>query len=189
MDKRIVKTKKAIKSAFFELLKNKDINSITIKELSALAEIDRKTFYAHYNAIYELVDELEDDAILLVANLVYDIDAYSFCTNPDQILSVLETITDNEAFAYVRYLCMTGNANLLSKFRTSVKSRMINEFKPKLGIDDTTLSVVVDYTIAGISTCYQSWLKEGQQIPIRKLCEEISKIAVLGLSGIELKEV
>lgn len=187
MDLRVVKTKKAIRRAFFELLRTKDVNSITIKEISTLAEIDRKTFYSHYAGVYELVDELENEAVLLVADLVYDIDAYNFFTDPDQMLCVLETITENKAFSYLRYLFIKGNADLLNKFTASVKSRMMAEFKARLEMDDIALSFVVDYTLAGIITCYQSWLRDGASVPIRKLCEQLSRIIVLGLSGIEIQ--
>lgn len=187
LDLRIVKTKKAIRKAFFELLRTKDINSITIKEIAELAEIDRKTFYSHYDAIYDLVDELEDEAVLLVAELVYDIDAYTIFTDPKQMCYVLETITENKAFSYLRYLFIKGNADLLTKFIASVKSRMMLEFKSRLSLDDVTLSLVVDYTLAGITTCYQSWLKDGHPIPIQELCEQLSRIIVLGLRGIGLQ--
>lgn len=187
MDLRIVKTKKAIRRAFFELLRTKDVNSISIKEISSLAEIDRKTFYSHYAGVYELVDELENEAVLLVADLVYDIDAYSIFTDPEQMLYVLETITENKAFSYLRFLFVKGNADLLNKFIASVKSRMMAEFKSRLNIDDSTLSLVVDYTLAGITTCYQSWLRDDKPVPIRRLCEQLSRIIVLGLNGIAIK--
>ncbi len=183
-DLRIIKTKKAIRKAFFKLLKTKDLQEITIKDVAQLAEIDRKTFYAHYSAIYELVDELEDESIQLVADLVYDIDAYSFFTNPQQMETILQTITEDKAFSYLRYLCINSNSDLLGKFKSSIKSRMLSEFKSQISIDDTTLSVVVDYTVAGITTCYQSWLKAKMPISINRLSEEISRIAVLGLSGL-----
>ena len=184
MDLRIVKTKKAIRRAFFELLQTKDVQSITIKEVAELAEIDRKTFYSHYSAIYELVDELEDEAIKKVADLVYDIDGYNLFSDPKVMVEVLQTLTEDEAFSYLRYLCIKSNADLLWKFKDTVKARMISEFKPRLNIDDTVLSMVVDYTIAGITTCYQNWLRQGKPISVNKLSEEISKIAVFGLSGL-----
>lgn len=184
MDLRVVKTKKAIRHAFFELLKIKDVQAITIKEIADLAEIDRKTFYSHYSAIYELVDELEDEAIKLVADLVYDIDGYTLFTDPNVMEGVLQTITENEAFSYLRYLCIKSNADLLGKFKDTVKLRMLAEFEPRLKLDETTLRLVVDYTLAGITTCYQSWLRNDKPISINRLSEEISRIAVLGLSGL-----
>ena len=63
MDLRVKKTKKAIRRAFFELIRQKPVEKITVRELSELAEINKTTFYAHYDTIYDLVDQLEQEMI------------------------------------------------------------------------------------------------------------------------------
>lgn len=59
MDLRVKKTEKAIRSAFYQLIQTKPLEKITVKELAQLAEINKTTFYAHYETIYDLVDTLE----------------------------------------------------------------------------------------------------------------------------------
>ena len=44
-DRRIQKTKKAIYEALIDLMRKKKLSSITVTELSAAADINRKTFY------------------------------------------------------------------------------------------------------------------------------------------------
>ena len=63
-DIRVQKTKKAIQDALFSLLNEKPINKITIKELADTANVNRKTFYAHYNSIEGIVNEIEDELIV-----------------------------------------------------------------------------------------------------------------------------
>ena len=63
-DIRVQKTKKAIQDALFSLLNEKPINKITIKELADTANVNRKTFYAHYNSIDGIVNEIEDELIV-----------------------------------------------------------------------------------------------------------------------------
>lgn len=63
MDQRIVKTKAAIKNAFLELRKKKNIEKITVTELTNLAEINKATFYLHYSDIFSLAEETEDEVI------------------------------------------------------------------------------------------------------------------------------
>lgn len=58
MDLRIKKTKRAIRSAFAELIKEKPMEKITVKEIAERAEINKTTFYAHYETVYDLVDQL-----------------------------------------------------------------------------------------------------------------------------------
>lgn len=59
-----IKTKKLIKNTFAELIKeNKELNKITVSELVKRADINRSTFYNHYDNIYSVAEELEDEII------------------------------------------------------------------------------------------------------------------------------
>lgn len=44
-DRRVVRTRKAIREAFFKLMENQDYHKITIASVAREADIDRKTFY------------------------------------------------------------------------------------------------------------------------------------------------
>ena len=58
------RTHEKIKAAFAELLaEKKTLNKITVAELAERAEVTRGTFYAHYNNIFEVAEELENDFI------------------------------------------------------------------------------------------------------------------------------
>ena len=59
MDIRTEKTENAIKSAFLELRAKRPLEKITVKELCALARINKSTFYTHYQDIYALSEKLE----------------------------------------------------------------------------------------------------------------------------------
>ncbi len=56
-DLRVIKTERAIYLALVELLKRKDLEKITVSELSEKAEINKATFYLHYSDIYSLYQE------------------------------------------------------------------------------------------------------------------------------------
>lgn len=56
--KRIKLTKRLLKEALIELLEEKDIEYITVKELSERADINRSTFYTHYKDITEFIEEI-----------------------------------------------------------------------------------------------------------------------------------
>ena len=54
------KTKESIRAAFAEMVKEKhDLNKITVTELVRRANINRSTFYLHYNDIYDIASEFE----------------------------------------------------------------------------------------------------------------------------------
>lgn len=67
-DLRVIKTKRRIKEVFGELLKKKDVNKITVAELARLAEINKGTFYLHYQDIYALYTEVLQENIRETVN-------------------------------------------------------------------------------------------------------------------------
>ena len=62
-DKRIMKTKRSLKTAMIEMLSKEDFEHISITELCRRAEVSRITFYSHYSDKYSLLDEIFDDMI------------------------------------------------------------------------------------------------------------------------------
>jgi len=74
-DRRVRKTRKAIRDVFCELTKEKKLNEITIKELCALADINKSTFYLHYKDIYDLADSIQTTLIKGVCEII---DEYTY---------------------------------------------------------------------------------------------------------------
>ena len=56
-DLRILKTKASLQEALIELLQEKELDKISISELCKKANVNRGTFYLHYQDITELFEE------------------------------------------------------------------------------------------------------------------------------------
>ena len=61
MDKRMLRTREAIRCALLSLLNQKDASQINVSELTEKAQISRKTFYLHYASVDEALQELENE--------------------------------------------------------------------------------------------------------------------------------
>ena len=57
------RTRSAIREALTEMLAVKPVGKITVQELIDRANICRTTFYAHYEDIYDLLSEVENDIL------------------------------------------------------------------------------------------------------------------------------
>jgi len=55
--------KARIRQAFTKLLREKPIQRIAVKELCQEAGVNRSTFYAHYQDIYDLLTKIEEDML------------------------------------------------------------------------------------------------------------------------------
>ncbi|MDL2218953.1 TetR/AcrR family transcriptional regulator [Ruminococcaceae bacterium OttesenSCG-928-O06] len=59
-DQRVRLTKTLLQNAFLELLTEKPVQSVTVKELCQRAGVNRGTFYLHYKDVYDLLEKMED---------------------------------------------------------------------------------------------------------------------------------
>ncbi len=63
MDLRIQRTRKCIVDAFMKIRTKKDLEKITVKEIADLALINKATFYNHFDSVFDLSEQLENEAI------------------------------------------------------------------------------------------------------------------------------
>jgi len=63
MDLRIVKTKKVIREAFLQLRRTTPLEKIKVREVCRAALINKSTFYNHYEDVFALSSEIEDEVL------------------------------------------------------------------------------------------------------------------------------
>src|SRR5699024_9614754 len=61
IDRRISRTKKRLRESLTTLMQEKPVQSITVREIAELADINRSTFYLHYQDVYDMVTQIQDD--------------------------------------------------------------------------------------------------------------------------------
>ena len=167
-DRRIRKTKKALHSALLSLMKDKTLPEISVRELTQAADVNRKTFYNHYNGIYAVLDEVEDECVEHLIELL-DMENYAaYIENPELFFRKLITeLRDNEEFY-----------TLLNQSRTHshISQKLIRRMRELMRglIDANHLNEVwVDYFLnfmsAGTTSVINSWFQSEKKIPIEAL--------------------
>ncbi len=73
-DRRTAKTRKAIVNALADLLFEKELHKVTVKEITEIADINRGTFYKHYLDVYDLYDKAEQDIMVDLGMLVLQLE-------------------------------------------------------------------------------------------------------------------
>ena len=111
-NKKIEKTKANILEALLLLLQHKEINEISIRELTETAHIHRNTFYIHYTDIYDILAEVEENMCRKVKEMTDGME-------PTQLKENLEVVLES-VFEYLyqeREKC-----GLIMRYRGSVSS-------------------------------------------------------------------
>lgn len=93
-DARSRYTRKVIRDSFYALLKEKPVEKITVRELCEKAEINRATFYKHYQDCYDLLDKIEEEALAHFDELLASVEVRGL---QPTLLDILRTIQENAA--------------------------------------------------------------------------------------------
>ncbi|MDR2519729.1 MAG: TetR/AcrR family transcriptional regulator [Eubacteriaceae bacterium] len=69
-DRRVRKTQAALNSALVRLLKETELKNVTVSKLAKTADVNRGTFYVHYRDVYDLFEQMENDALGEFAQII-----------------------------------------------------------------------------------------------------------------------
>lgn len=172
MDRRVLKTKKAIRDAFVKLLYEKDVDKITVKEIAEEADINRKTFYNYYSGVYQIIDEIENEVIDIMDKELKNYNVDDTLKNPYEIFDRITEILNSDIEFYGYLLGMRGNLSLVSKVAQLLKEKVKAAVKEQVEIDELKLDVAVDFIMSGMTAVYKQWFNSGMKEPL----EEVTKI-------------
>ena len=85
-------TQKMISEVFFQLLKKKNLDKITVKEIVDRCDINRNTFYYHYSDIFDLFDSLICSSFTDAAARLSSADTREEC-----ITGIADFLTENKS--------------------------------------------------------------------------------------------
>lgn len=146
MDKRIKKTKQSIKNAFMELRTKKSIEKITVKELCELADINKSTFYSHYEDINALSDALEYEMVLtIISSIPRDLD-YTF-DNPELFTREV-TIAFAKHMPQIKVMFSDKSQSHLSTHLDAIIKKIIYTKYPEYE-NDIEKNILLSYCIHG----------------------------------------
>ena len=154
------------------LLKKKDINAITVMDLSKEANVNRGTFYNHYNNINDIINEIEDE-------LMDEFDkswhkAESSDSFADSLMqSVTSTVIkyQNEYSEIVKYIPHYTFTDL----KTRILKAIIDNYERISPEDQKTMAEL--YILAnGIAACYIEYFQEKLNVDLNELSKASSTL-------------
>jgi AcrR family transcriptional regulator len=90
-DPRVLRTRKLIMDSFIELSSKKEFKDITIKDITSEAMINRATFYYHFEDIYDLLEKVLSEVLLINfdKNIIEENEL-----NEDYMIHIFQAITN-----------------------------------------------------------------------------------------------
>lgn len=177
LDARVRYTKLVIKDAFISLLKEKPLNKVTVKEICALAGINRATFYRYYCDPFDLLDQLEQEFLSRLRQ--------SLKTSPGSFREIFIFIMVNIRANGEEYQALFSEHGD-SKFPSRIFSVYYGHIARDLGEQFPALSPAQRewlYYFAAQGCCgiLERWICNGMQEPVEEVADFADKlIADLG---------
>ena len=184
MDKRVMKTRKAIHSAMTTLLAKKPIEEITVTELSEAAEINRKTFYNYYSSVYMVAEEMEDEIVERFEETLRKIDFDTLLKDPVTTFNTLARLITSDLDFYENILTNRNQISFLQKIITSLKQRIRVLYFSSGSPDSDLNDYMLEYIVSGLVSGYQKWFISGRKTDIEVLSRYISMLAVCGVKEV-----
>ena len=124
-DRRVRRTKKLLTQALTQLLQEKQINEITVKELTDLADMNRGTFYLYYKDMFDMLEKIEDGMFEALDEIVslHEHGDVSQQTKPI-LLDLFHFIEENQEMCRV-LLSPHGDMNFLHRLNEVVREKCL----------------------------------------------------------------
>lgn len=157
-DHRIAVTKSMITDAFLDLIKDKSIGSITVKKLCESANVNRATFYTHYENIYDLAEQIRKT---FVNKILEEVGSFTNDASlGDMLRIVCKYIYENAKLAEIVF-----GKNVDSFFAVKVVESMRNKYislwSDCEGSEQTDLNLKYTFLAYGGLAVLREWVQKG----------------------------
>lgn len=176
IDGRVRRTKKLLKEGLTELITEKSIKKITVRELSDLVEINRGTFYLHYNDIYDLVEQIENELFEEFEAIIFNYSAKDISNDAYSIFSdACHFLEDNRKICSA-LLGDNGDINFVMKLRKVISDKCFNDFSHLYDVKSyqDVYGYIYSYFESGAVGIIRYWLNDNTID--RKSPEEIARM-------------
>lgn len=171
-------TKARLYEALMQLMSERPITAISVKELTELADVNRGTFYFHYSDVYAMLSSIEDDFFTELSDVMS-----RSVPDPDTKFSYLAEIFrfvgENREFCSI-LLGENGDMQFLRRILAFVDEKCSSLWSILIpGADEQTFQMYNSFIISGCIGLIRFWLNDG----LKKTPEEISAVAVSMISS------
>lgn len=170
VDPRAIRSKKMLKNAVFSLLSdNVEISQLTVQKIANRAELNRATFYLHYEDINDLlrqiVHEIFDDLSMKVEPLLQ----MKSNNEQEQLVTFL-----NYFYEYRKVFAVLIEHKGFKKHLTNLLKNTVEKRRNARNIDSTNEVVSVDIIAASLLGIIMWWIKDGNQYSAEYIAGQIT---------------
>lgn len=178
-DARVRYTRQVIENVFLALLKQKPLGKITVREICEKAEINRSTFYKHYEDIYFLMHNLEESALNQLELLLTD----SKYKGSIHVLTALLTSLLEYQDLIASLTANTPDSDFLNRLAERCSRYAVSRLSSGDAdyLNNPDKQYAYSYLAGGTTMLIEHWMKTGAKETPAAIAEKIDKLNQLVL--------
>ena len=175
MDRRVIKTRKAIIEAFIRLLEERDFEQITINEIADRANVNRGTIYLHYTDKFDLLDQsIETYLQQLVESCMIE-SPMTPMTIKEALLGTFRYLEEHAA-VYTTLLTRKGIPAFRNRLMT-ILTQGIEEQVDACGIHrGINRQITVQFLASATAGLMEWWIMNSMPYPAEEIVEELMSL-------------
>ena len=172
-DRRVKMTKRILKEALISIMHTKAINDISVKKICEAADINRSTFYHHYQSPQELYDDLIND-LTTDFNLILENSIIKGDSQTDIVAHMLEYIESRRELFLVL---------LSDKGNIGIGERLVCITEKFIGVNKSSEMAIYcsQFISAGVANILWLWLNKESRLPPKDVAELLITIMNRGV--------
>lgn len=180
-----IRSRRMIREAYMELLKEKDLSKITVTDIISSADLNRATFYAHYPDVRGVTEEIENEIIEKMLEVLKEFQFTSFFRNPAPLLLKISRYLEEDTDFYRILVRANGSEIFMEKLKKVFSDHMLNDSDiPESMRQSKMVELRVCYFAGGIVNLYKQWFRGDLNCTLNDIALEVSKLLQL-----EAKEI
>ena len=181
-DRRIKRTIMLLQNALVDLMLEKAVGKISVKELTQKADVNRSTFYLHYLDIYDMLEQMENEFVETIQGFFHDFFTSLPTSMPLTLFVNISEWLEQDKEYYVKLLRGSASGYIFEE----LESRIRDEFLTLLYLifldeESLDLRTRVNFTVSGTVGVLRMWVMEGGNISLVELSETIDDILNNGM--------
>lgn len=181
-DKRYQRTHRRIRAVFEELVQSMPFQEITVSMISRRAEINRKTFYMHYESTAALLSELVDD----LAQEFQELDDICLKNEGQYGTGLIEAffeILARREDLHRRLICAPEYFFVFQQIAERILQQHSARFPTEISLDAFRQRALTTFLIGSIMPIYRDWLLAEKPIPQQDLARFLESLIQSCVSG------
>lgn len=181
-DRRIRKTRNALRASLLKLLKRKRLQDISVREISEAADINRATFYLHYKDVYDLMSHVENDFAQEFDGILSHYEMDGLMHQPYDFFAELYPFVKKNALLLSTLLGEQGNLHFLHHAKQIIRSRILSSWLEAHATRESPfMEAYLSYIVSGCIGLIQYWIENGFQESAREMSQLTVRFITSGI--------